>query len=61
MVAHFISIMDNRWAIVHDDQTKNYDKICKRWNLTLRTVNILMIIGLLLGILSLIHFVKLNI
>ncbi len=61
MVAHFISIMDNRWAIAHEDQTKKYDKICGRWKLTLRIVNFLMIIGLLLGIISLIHFVKLNI
>ena len=61
LVAHFVSIMANRWAIEHDDQTKNYDRICKRWNLTLRTINILMIIGLLLGIILLIYFVKLNI
>ena len=61
LVAHFISIMANRWAIAHDEQTKDYDKICKIWNLTLRTINILMIIGLLAGIILLIYFVKLNI
>jgi len=61
LVAHFISIMANRWAIAHDEQTKNYDNICKRWNLTLRTINILMIFGLLAGIILLIYFVKLNI
>jgi hypothetical protein len=60
LVAHFISVMANRWAIKHDDEP-NYDKCCNRWNFTLRTINILMIIGLLLGIVFLIRFVKLNI
>jgi hypothetical protein len=60
LVAHFISIMANRWAISHDNQTKDYYRICNRWNITLRTINILMIIGLLIGIILLIHFVKLN-
>lgn len=61
LVAHFISIMANRWAIAHDDQTKDYNRICSRWNISLRAINILMIIGLLIGIVLLIHFVKLNI
>lgn len=61
LVAHFISILANRWAIAHDEQTKEYDKICKRWNLTLGIINIFMIIGLLVGIILLIYFVKLNI
>ncbi len=61
LVAHFISILANRWAIAHDDQEKNYERICNRWNFTLRTINIIMIIGLLLGIILLIYFVKLNI
>jgi hypothetical protein len=61
LVAHFISIMANRWAIMHDDNEQNYDKVRNRWNLTLRTINILMIIGLLLGIVMLIRFVNFNI
>ncbi len=61
LVAHFISIMANRWAIKHDENEKNYKRGCKIWNVTLRTINILMIIGLLAGIIMLIYFVKLNI
>ncbi len=61
LVAHFISILANRWAIAHNDEEPNYRKCCNRWNLTLRTINIVMIIGLLLGIVWLIRFVNLNI
>jgi hypothetical protein len=61
LIAHFISIMANRWAIGHDENEKNYKRGCTIWNLILRSINILMIVGLLLGIILLISFVKLNI
>jgi len=61
LVAHFISIMANRWAIVHDCNESVFDKIRNRWNFAVRTINIMMIIGLLLGIVLLIRFVNLNI
>src|SRR5512145_491654 len=32
LVAHFISIMANRWAILHDCNEPINDKIRKRWN-----------------------------
>ena len=61
LVAHFISILANRWAISHNDEDPNYQKCCDRWNFTLRTINVGMIIGLLFGIVWLIRFVNLNI
>lgn len=60
LVAHFISILANRWAIEKTDN-ENYKKMVKRWNLTIRTINILMIFGLFIGIILLIQFIKLNI
>lgn len=60
LVAHFISIMANRWAITHEDNEK-YDKGCRIWNYAIRSINVLMIFGLLLGIVWLIRFVNLNI
>ena len=61
LVAHFISIMANRWAINHDTDEKNYSHKRSIWNTIIRALNILMIIGLLAGIILLISFVKLNI
>jgi hypothetical protein len=62
LVAHFISVMANRWAIVNDDgEPDKYNKISRLWNYTIRGFNILMIIGLFAGILLLIAFVNQNI
>jgi hypothetical protein len=61
LVAHFISIMANRWAIAHKETEKNYFKIASIWNQAIRGINILMILGLLMGIIWLIRFVNLNI
>jgi hypothetical protein len=61
-VAHFISVMANRWAIINDNlEADKYNKISCRWNYTVRSFNILMILGLFLGILLLIAFVNQNI
>lgn len=60
LVAHFISVMANRWAIAHENDNK-YDKVCRNWNLAIRGINILMILGLLMGIIWMIRFVNLNI
>ena len=61
LVAHFISMMAIRWAIVNDaaDAFK-YNKISRNWNYLIRTLNIVMITGLLLGIILLIQFVSIN-
>jgi uncharacterized BrkB/YihY/UPF0761 family membrane protein len=61
LVVHFISILANRWAITHDDSEKNYSRIACFWNLTIRCINVFMILGLLSGIILLIQFVNLNI
>jgi hypothetical protein len=61
LVAHFISIWANRWAIEHNKNDNNYDKVCRKWNRVIRGINILMILGLLLGIIWLIRFVNINI
>jgi hypothetical protein len=61
LVAHFISVLANRWAIINDDaEAGRYNKTSRRWNYTIRLFNILMIAGLLLGILLLIIFVNKN-
>lgn len=61
LVAHFISVLANRWAIINDDaEADRYNKTSRQWNYTIRLFNILMIAGLLLGILLLIIFVNKN-
>jgi hypothetical protein len=62
LVAHFISVMANRWAIVNDTaEAKRYNKVTNRWNYTVRAFNILMIAGLFVGVILLIAFVNQNI
>jgi hypothetical protein len=61
LVAHFISMMAIRWAIVNDDADAFiYNKISRNWNYLIRILNIVMITGLLLGIILLIKFVNIN-
>ena len=62
LVAHFISILANRWAIINDEiEEVKYNRVSRRWNWCIRTLNIFMIIGLFLGVVLLIIFVKQNI
>ncbi len=62
LVAHFISILANRWAIVNDDmEDAKYNRISGRWNLGIRALNIFMILGLFFGVILLVLFVKQNI
>jgi hypothetical protein len=60
LVAHFISVLAQRWAIENCD-CENFDSVAKRWNYTIRCINFFMIAGLLAGIILLINFVKHNI
>ena len=60
LVAHFISMCAIRWAIAHEHDP-NFDKGFHKWNYTIRSINVLMILGLLFGILWLIRFVNSNI
>jgi hypothetical protein len=59
---HFLSILAHKWAVrkanLEDDEFNNG---IKRWNFWIRAVNIVMIIGLFLGTLILINFIKKNI
>jgi hypothetical protein len=69
LATHFISIMANRWAIENlfdenaDDKTKEdyFNKANWYWNYPIRALNVSMIIGLLIGMLYLISFIKHNI
>jgi hypothetical protein len=60
LVAHFISILNIRWSIIHDG-CKNFDKKSNCRNNVVRSFNILMILGLFAGIICLIQFIKFNI
>lgn len=60
LLAHFVSIMVNRWAITNAHH-KNYKRIECICNWTVRGLNISMIFGLLTGIILLVHFINLNI
>lgn len=62
LVAHFISTLAIRWSIANDNMKEaRYSQISGRWNWCIRALNILMILGLFLGIILLIIFVKQNI
>jgi len=59
LITHFISIRAITLAIQHHNDA-DYEKISNRWNRAIRIINLATIIGLLLGILLLVHFVNLN-
>jgi hypothetical protein len=69
LITHFVSILANRWAIENlyevdaDINTKlDYFKKARRyWNYPIRALNVMMIIGLFIGMLFLITFIKQNI
>jgi hypothetical protein len=60
LAAHFISTQAIRWSI-EKKGSKNYNRNKKYLNRVIRFINILQIAGLLVGILLLVQFVKLNI
>lgn len=60
LVAHFLSILANRWAIAKEDCT-NFDCKKKAWNIIIRISNIVMMVGLFFGIIFLVHFINKNI
>jgi hypothetical protein len=62
LLAHFISMQANRWAIAATPDTcKNYSRKACTLNWIIRIINILMILGILVGIFLLILFIKSNI
>jgi hypothetical protein len=60
LVSHFISSLSIRWSISHCED-ENFTTKMKYWNWVTRSLNILMIIGLLIGTILLINFIKKNI
>ena len=62
LICHFVSSLSIRWSISnHNQNEKNFNKGMKRWNFTIRFLNAFMIIGLLIGTIYLINFLKQNI
>lgn len=60
LLSHFVSIMALRKHIKHyDEETENSNS--KYWNWAVRALNILMMLGLLVGTILLIYFIKENI
>lgn len=60
LVAHFISSQSIRWAIKNCNK-KRYGRTMKKLNWVIRIINMTMIVGILVGIVLLILFVKHNI
>jgi hypothetical protein len=62
LVAHFVSSQAISWAIRNNPSVnKHYNRTRSILNWIIRILNISMIIGLLVGIISLIRFINLNI
>lgn len=60
LICHFISILSIRWSI-NNHNKKDFGKGMRLWNIVTRILNFTMIIGLLIGIILLINFIKQNI
>lgn len=60
LVCHFISILSIRWSITNH-QKKDFEKGMGSWNKATRILNFTLILGLLIGIILLINFIKQNI
>lgn len=69
LVTHFVSVMANRWAIQNcpsednenDTLEQKYITGEKKWNWSIRGLNLLMIVGLLLGLFFFLRFIHFNI
>jgi hypothetical protein len=69
LVTHFISVYAVRWAICNrpdqdnEDEAKEANYLVREliWNLTIRGLNILMIITLFIGIILFLYFIQNNI
>jgi len=60
MVSHFVSSLSLRWSISNHN-SKNFERGRSNWNMLIRCLNILLMIGLLIGTLLLINFIEINI
>lgn len=60
LACHFISMLSIRWSITNYPKD-TFEKGMKQWNNAIRSLNVLMMVGLLIGIILLISFIKQNI
>lgn len=60
LLSHFVSILSIRWTIINHQNQNIFDKGRKKWNIFIRLLNISMIVGLLIGNILLINFIKQN-
>ncbi len=61
LIGHFVSYLGQSWSIkYHNLEEQRYGKIAKRWNDSIRAINVIMIAGILVGAIFLISFIKLN-
>lgn len=59
LVSHFISSISIRWSI-NNYEKDNFEKGMRLWNWLIRSLNVLMVIGLFTGTILLINFIQLN-
>lgn len=61
LVCHFISVLANTWAIKHSDlKPKIFNQKINGWNIPIRILNLLMIVGILIGAFFLFNFIEIN-
>jgi hypothetical protein len=62
LIAHWISYMAHVWSIENDElEYEEYLKISKKWNFSIRSMNLSTIIGIFVGAVFLIIFINKNI
>lgn len=61
LFAHWVSYMAQMWGIKNANLSyKKYTKKARWWNWSIRTMNLLTIIGIFVGALFLLFFIKIN-
>lgn len=67
LITHFVSILANRWSIVNvcnenstPEEVRDYNFTRKVWNTIIRASNVIMIVGIFVGMLFLISFIQHN-
>ena len=59
---HFISMLANTWAVKNDNLSdEEFNNKIAGWNWSIRVINAVMVVLLLIGVICLIQFVELNI
>jgi hypothetical protein len=61
LIAHWVSYMAQIWGVTNANlEYEQFTKKAKRWNWGIRTMNLLTIIGIFVGALFLLFFIKIN-